>query len=98
MEKADDLVVIGNENTWQLLCKTSSEKEGWMKSTKVLEIPERGCLVQVTTQQRNLDGSYTLAEAMEFVPKVAVCADFDGGNRLAPTGLVPNVSIPKVSA
>lgn len=73
-----DLVVYGNGDLFKLLCKASSESEGWMKSTKVMEVgPNRtigvdrrpvGCLVQVTTQQRNQDGSYAVAEALTFVP------------------------------
>ena len=52
-----------------------------MKSTKAMELPG-GCLVQVTTQQRNPDGSYVVAEALEFVPSVRVVPDIDGGNKL----------------
>ncbi len=74
-----DLVVYGNGDLFKLLCKASSEEEGWMKSTKVMEVgPHRldddtkrspvGCLVQVTTQQRGLDGTYAVAEALTFVP------------------------------
>ena len=64
-----DILVFGNGDTFKLLCKASSENEGWMKSTKVCETPV-GCLVQVTTQQRNPDGSYSLAEALTFAPMV----------------------------
>ena len=67
-----DIVVFGNGDMFQLLCKASSENEGWMKSTKAMEIPEAGCVVQVTTQQRNLDGSYAVAEAVTFVPGVQI--------------------------
>ena len=69
----------GNVDAWQLICKASSEKEGWMKSTKAMEVGHfsltgrpLGCLVQVTTQQRNPDGSYSVAEAITFVPGAAV--------------------------
>ena len=48
-----------------------------MKSTKAMEIPEVGCVVQVTTQQRNPDGSYAVAEALTFVPGVEVAANID---------------------
>lgn len=48
-----DIVVFGDGDTFKLLCKASSEKEGWMKSTKAMEIPGVGCVLQVTTQQRN---------------------------------------------
>lgn len=63
-----DIQVFGNGDMWELLCKASSESEGWMKSTKALEIPDLGCIVQVTTQQRNPDGSYAVSEAITFVP------------------------------
>ena len=55
-----DLQVYGNGDTFQLLCKASSQEQGWMKSTKVANVPG-GCIVQVTTQQRNPDGSYYAA-------------------------------------
>ena len=62
-----DLVIYGDGDTFALLCKASSQEQGWMKSTKVCNV-EGGCIVQVTTQQRNPDGSYALAEALTFVP------------------------------
>ena len=64
-----DLVVYGDGDTFALLCKASSASQGWMKSTKVCNV-EDGCIVQVTTQQRNPDGSYAVAEALTYVPKV----------------------------
>lgn len=67
-----DIVVFGNGDMFQLLCKASSENEGWMKSTKAMEIPGAGCVVQVTTQQRNPDGSYSLDDAVTFVPQVQI--------------------------
>lgn len=67
-----DVQVFGDGDAWQLICKASSEAEGWMKSTKAYEIPGAGCIVQVTTQQRNLDGSYAVAEAITFVPCVCI--------------------------
>lgn len=70
-----DVQFYGNGDTFQLLFKASSQSEGWMKSTKGMEIPNVGCLVQVTTQQRNPDGSYALAEALTFVPGVRIIQD-----------------------
>lgn len=66
-----DLKVYGDGDTWKLLCKASSDQEGWMKSTKVLNVND-GCLVQVTTQQRNPDGSYAVAEAVTYVPSMNI--------------------------
>ena len=73
-----DTVVYGNGDLFKLLSKASSQREGWMKSTKVMEIPHVGCLVQVTTQQRNPDGSYAVAEALQFVPGVVLLENAAG--------------------
>lgn len=71
-----DVKFFGNGDMFQLLCKASSEKEGWMKSTKAMDVGT-GCVVQVTTQQKNPDGSYSVAEALTFVPQVEVVAITD---------------------
>ena len=76
-----DVTFFGNGDTFQLLCKASSVSEGWMKSTKALEIFGVGCVVQVTTQQRNPDGSYVLAEALTFVPGVCIAENPQGDGR-----------------
>jgi hypothetical protein len=62
-----DLVTFGNGDTFQLICKASSAAEGWMKSTKAMEIAGVGCVIQVTTQQGN-----NIAEALTFVPGVRI--------------------------
>lgn len=84
-QNVKDIKVVGNGDMFRLLCKASSEAEGWMKSTKAMETPE-GCLVQVTTQQRNSDGSYSLAEALAYVPGVCIVEDVNGGRRLISNG------------
>ena len=73
-----DLIVVGNGDMFKLLCKASSKAEGWMKSTKAMEIPGVGCVVQVTTQQ----GSQ-IAEALTFVPGSAIVEDDNGGRKLS---------------
>jgi hypothetical protein len=70
-----DIKVTGDPERWVLLCKESSQKEGWMKSTKAMEIKGAGCVLQVTTQQRNPDGSYAVAEAIIFIPDVHIWTD-----------------------
>jgi hypothetical protein len=77
-----DLKVVGDGDAFQLLLKASSQHEGWMKSTKAMEIVGVGCLVQVSTQQRNPDGSYAVAEALTFVPGVHIQSDINDGMRL----------------
>ncbi len=77
-----DIDVIGNTDHFKLLFKASSKEEGWMKSTKAMEIDTVGCLVQVTTQQRNPDGSYVVSEALAMVNGVEIVDDENGGRRL----------------
>lgn len=62
-DKVNDVEIFG-EDIWILVGKASSKEQKWMKSTKVLNLPN-GCLIQVTTQQDK-----NVAEALEFIPKV----------------------------
>lgn len=75
-----DIKIVGNGDTFRLLCKASSKAEGWMKSTKAMEIPGVGCVVQVTTQQ----GS-NVSEALTFVPHVKIVEDKNNGRKLVST-------------
>jgi len=63
----NDVKIFGDPDRWILLCKASSDSQGWMKSTKAMQIFGVGCLVQVTTQQGD-----NVAEAVTFVPDVSV--------------------------
>ena len=77
-----DIKVVGNGDMFRLLCKASSQREGWMKSTKACQV-HSGCLVQVTTQQFNYgNATYSLAEALAFVPGVKIVADANGGCKM----------------
>lgn len=81
-----DIVVFSNGDMFKLLCKASSQDEGWMKSTKAMEVVG-GCVVQVTTQQRNIDGTHSVAEALAYVPGVKIADDEpSGGRKLIPIG------------
>lgn len=70
-KKVPDMQCFGNGDLFTLLSKASSEKEGWMKSTKALVTPT-GLVLQVTTQQRNPDGSYAVAEALTYIEGVSL--------------------------
>ena len=80
-----DIKIFGDGDTFKLLCKASPNAQGWMKSTKVCNVGDN-CLVQVSTQQKNADGSYALAEALEFVPHFNIRDDDKGVPRLVSTG------------
>jgi hypothetical protein len=62
-----DIIFWGNGDTFKLISKASSIEEGWMKSTKAMEIAGVGCVVQVTTQQGD-----NIAEALTFVPNTEI--------------------------
>ena len=80
-QNVPDIRVVGNGDSFRLICKAYSEAEGWMKSTKAMEIPDVGCVVQVTTQQRSGDG-WAIAEAVCFVQGVKIVDDINGGRKL----------------
>ena len=77
-----DIKVFGNGDMWKLLNKASSASQGWMKSTKVMQVGDIGCLVQVTTEHRDVSSMGSIfpvtaaAEALTFVPG-AKLEDFD---------------------
>ena len=80
-QNVKDIKVVGNGDLFKLLCKASSQAEGWMKSTKAMEVGS-GCVVQVTTQQKGIDGTYAVAEALTFVPGAKIVDDINNGRRL----------------
>lgn len=67
-----DIQIWGNGDTFELICKASSESEGWMKSTKAMSAGN-SVVVQVTTQQRNPDGSYAISDALTTVKNAVIC-------------------------
>jgi hypothetical protein len=69
-----DIVFWGNGDTFKLISKASSQNEGWMKSTKAMQIDRVGCVIQVTTQQGD-----NVAEALSFVPGVMIYEDIVDG-------------------
>ncbi len=68
-----DLEIWGDGDMFKLLCKASSEQEGWMKSTKAMAVQGLGVVVQVTTQQENgVSSDQAIAEAVCFVPNANI--------------------------
>lgn len=57
-----DIQKYGLPDNWMLVCKASSQKEGWMRSTKAMNLAG-GCLIQVSTYDNG-----QIAEAITFVP------------------------------
>lgn len=73
-----DIKFWGDGDMFRLISKASSESEGWMKSTKAMQAGT-SVVVQVTTQQRNPDGSYAIAEALTTVPNAEIAEVVEDG-------------------
>lgn len=84
-QNVKDVEIVGNGDMFQLLCKASSKSEGWLKSTKAMEVVG-GCVVQVTTQQIGASGDWAVAEALCFVPGVKIAKDENNGRKLISLG------------
>lgn len=82
-DNVPDITTYGDGDMFKLLSKASSKAEGWMKSTKAMEIPGVGCVIQVTTQQGD-----NVAEALVFVPGVSIRED-ENGRSLVSAANVP---------
>lgn len=67
-----DIEFYGEGDLFKCLSKAWSKAEGWMKSTKAMNVPG-GVVVQVSTQQ----GDH-VAEALVFVPDAEVVEKGDG--------------------
>lgn len=70
--------VIGNPDTFKVLVRSSDAKEGWHKTTRAMEIPNIGCIVQVTTQRGN-----DISESLATVLDVVIIEDINNGSRLS---------------
>lgn len=60
----------GDPGQWVCIAKAWNKSEGWMKSTKVLEVPGAGCFFQVTTKEKG-----GVAEAVCWAPGVRLSGD-----------------------
>lgn len=82
-DKVKDIQFWGDGDMWKLICKAWSKEEGWMKSTKAMQIPRVGCLVQVSTQQDDI-----VSEAVTFVPGVMIKEELDDDGKVISRSLV----------
>lgn len=88
-----DIQFWGYGDMFRLISKAWSKEEGWMKSTKAMQLPH-GVLIQVTTQQWD-----NVAEAIEYVPGIIIVeVDKNGkeykGGTLKEQDIVSRIFIP----
>ncbi|NEQ46528.1 MAG: hypothetical protein F6K00_24495 [Leptolyngbya sp. SIOISBB] len=78
----DDVETVGNPDTFKLLFKAQGISQGsfFKKSTKAMRVPG-GCIIQVTNERQNPDGSWNVAEALTFIPgDLVVEKDINNGH------------------
>ena len=86
-QNVKDIEFWGDGDTFKLISKASSKKEGWMKSTKAMEIAGAGCVIQVTTQQGD-----NVSEAVTFVPDVSVSEILDEEGKVTSRKIIRSVN------
>ena len=88
VEKTSDLGEairqVGNPDRFKLLFKVQGESDGsfFRKSTKAMKVPG-GCIIQVTNERKNPDGSWSVAESLTYAPgDIAIIGDIRSGSFL----------------
>jgi hypothetical protein len=71
----EDLQKYGNPDQFRLMFK--AQTKDWIKSTKAMNVPG-GCLVQMSTDRRQKNGSWVSAETSTFLPNAHVVPDENG--------------------
>lgn len=61
-----------NEGVWRVLKAKSDPILGVVIKTEALEIPLAGCLVHVTTEHFNPDGTFDRMTDMQFIPRICI--------------------------
>lgn len=80
----DKVETAGNPDRFKLLFKAQGISQGsfFKKSTKAMKVPG-GCVVQVTNERQNPDGSWSVAESLAFIPgEIAIKDDANSGHFL----------------
>ena len=90
-QNVPNLEVYGNPGAWVLISKASSRLQGWMKSTKAMEIYAfqgvfQGVLVQTETELHEVGSQTTsCSQALCFLPGVHI-SDLKGEESQQPHG------------
>lgn len=91
-----DIVFWGNGDSFRLISKASSKAEGWMKSTKAMQVGT-SVVIQVTTQQMNPDGSYAVAEALTTLHDVMIMEHTNENQEIVARS-IESIAIPILSS
>tara|TARA_S200002703_G_scaffold4693_2_gene5809 strand:+ start:2774 stop:3106 length:333 start_codon:yes stop_codon:yes gene_type:complete len=83
-KKAEPLAIdtIGDTDMFEVLNSFRDPNEGFERALLAKQV-RGGCLVAVTTRQRNPDGSHAVSDALAFVPNVTIGPDINGGKKLS---------------
>jgi len=81
-EPTNQDVIIGDPDMFEVLASVSLHKEGLERAILAKQV-RGGCLVAVTTRQKNPIGSHAVSDALAFVPNVSIGDDVNGGKKLS---------------
>lgn len=80
-EPLSDIETVGNPDMFEVLTSVNFPKEGLSRAIMAMSV-RGGCVMAVTTRQKNPDGSYAISDALTFVPNVWIVDDVNGGRKL----------------
>ncbi len=63
----DGIEVVGDKDAWKVVQHVLFKKKGYVQTTAAMVFPH-GHLVRTNTRQLNPDGTFSLSEALCFVP------------------------------
>lgn len=84
----DKVQISGNPDRFKLLFKAQGVSQGslFKKSTKAMQAPG-GCVVQVTNERQNPDGSWSIAESLTYISgEITIKDDVNSGHFLDSPG------------
>jgi hypothetical protein len=77
--KPDGTQTFGPAGLWKTLFKAWNDREGWFKTTKAMELPGYGVLIQTTNNENG-----QICDDSEKVPGLKLEPNGDGSYRLVP--------------
>lgn len=70
---ADDVVFTGNPHMWQTVGTYSSASEQWVRTTRVMQLPDDyGCVIQTETEIETQGPNREISQSLVYVRGISV--------------------------
>lgn len=79
---------IFGDDVWKLITKYTNEDKGIMKSTKAMQVGD-DVVIQVSTQIRNIDNTFVVAEALTTIQNMCIIDVTDSSGNVISRALKP---------